>query len=133
MTTVQTAGRAELRNFGLILGALFAAIFGVVPLLLRHHSPLWPWAVAAVLWLGAILAPRALGPLHRGWMRLGLALGWLNTRLVLTLLFTVLIVPLGFVIRLLGRDRMGRKFDAMAESYRTPSKSQPHNNMERPF
>ncbi|MGH7933407.1 MAG: SxtJ family membrane protein [Candidatus Binataceae bacterium] len=130
---MHTTDRAELRNFGLLLGALFAVIFGIVPLILRHHTPLWPWIVAVVLWLGAILAPLALGLFHRGWTRLGLALGWINTRVILTLLFAVSIVPLGLVMRLLGRDRMGRKFDPMLESYRAPSKSPSHSSMERPF
>jgi len=50
--------KSELRNFGLVMGALFVALFGVLPLL-RHRAPArWPWIVAAVLWLAALLWPR---------------------------------------------------------------------------
>src|SRR5229473_3178595 len=45
--------KAELRNFGLVLGALFAALFGVLPLLGHRALVEWPWIVAASLCLAA--------------------------------------------------------------------------------
>ncbi|MBI3759036.1 MAG: sxtJ, partial [Deltaproteobacteria bacterium] len=100
------AGAKELRTFGLVLGALFAAFFGVWPLLRHRGTHLWPWVLAGVLWLFALIWPTALSYLHRGWTRLGLALGWVNTRIILTLLFAITIVPVGLVMRLFGRDRL---------------------------
>ncbi|MGH7987712.1 MAG: SxtJ family membrane protein [Candidatus Binataceae bacterium] len=125
--------RSELRNFGLLLGALFALIFGALPLTRGRATPLWPWVVAALLWLGAVLAPTSLRQLHRGWTRLGLALGWVNTRVILTLLFALSIIPVGLLMRLLGRDRMGRRFDPALESYRVAGKPRSNSSMERPF
>lgn len=127
------AGATELRTFGLVLGALFAAFFGVWPLLRHRASPAWPWVVAGVLWLSALIWPAALSYLHRGWTRLGLALGWVNTRVILTLLFAIAIVPVGLVMRLLGRDRMARKLDPDCASYRVPSRPRPDKDMERPY
>lgn len=127
------AGRAELRNFGLILGALFAVFFGVWPLLRHRPTPPWPWIVAAVLWLLALIWPGALGYLHRGWTRLGLALGWVNTRVILTLLFAVSIVPVGLVMRLCGRDRMARKLEPGRASYRVPARPRNDKDMEHPY
>lgn len=125
--------KAELRNFGLLIGAMFAAFFGVLPLL-RHRTPQgWPWAVAAVLWLAALVWPRSLTLLHRWWTRLGHALAWFNTRVILTLIFLLLITPFGFVMRILGRDRMKRGFDPKCESYRVPSQPQRPQAMEKPF
>lgn len=127
------AGASELRAFGLVLGALFAAFFGILPLFRHHASPLWPWIVAAALWLTALIWPAALSYLHRGWTRLGLALGWVNTRVILTLLFTLTIVPLGLLMRLFGRDRMARRRDPSRTTYRVPSRRRPDKDMERPF
>jgi hypothetical protein len=127
------AGAKELRTFGLVLGALFAAFFGVWPLLRHRGTPLWPWILAGVLWLLALIWPSALSYLHRGWTRLGLALGWVNTRIILTLLFTVTIVPVGLAMRLFGRDRLGRKLDRQSASYRVPSRQRDGKDMERPF
>ena len=126
-------GARELRSFGLLLGSLIAALFGVWPLLRSRHTALWPWIIAAVLWLAALLQPTALSYVHRGWTRLGSILGWINTRIILTVLFAVSIVPLGLLMRLFGRDRMARKFDPKLSSYRIESKTRPEKSMERPF
>ncbi len=129
----QQLPKGELRNFGLLLGALFAAIFGVAPWL--RHRPLhyWPWAIAAVLWLAALAWPRSLAWPHRWWTRLGHALGWFNTRVILTVIYLVAVTPLGFILWLFGRDRMKRGFDPKRQTYRVPSRPQPQGAMERPF
>ncbi|HEY1850792.1 MAG TPA: SxtJ family membrane protein [Candidatus Binataceae bacterium] len=123
----------DLRIFGLVLGAMFAVFFGLIPLLRHHATPRWPWILAGVLWLTALIWPAALSYLHRVWTRLGLALGWVNTRVILTLLFAIAIVPVGLVMRLMGRDRMARKLDPARPSYRVPSRRRPDQDMERPF
>jgi Saxitoxin biosynthesis operon protein SxtJ len=123
----------QLRNFGFVLGAAFAALFGALPLVRHWHSPLWPWVVALVLWVGALLKPALLRYLHRGWTKLGFALGWVNTRVILTALFVISIVPIGLIMRLVGRDRMARRFEAERESYRVPSKQRSEKSMEQPF
>lgn len=123
----------ELRNFGLLLGALFALVFAVVPWLRRGHVALWPWALAGILWAAALLRPRLLQAVYRGWTRLGLVLGRFNTRVILTLIFFLTVAPLGIVMRLLGRDRMGRRFEPGAQSYRVDSRERPKKSMERPF
>jgi hypothetical protein len=125
--------KSELRNFGLVLGALFSVLFGALPLLRHHTLVRWPWAVAAVLWLASLMWPRGLTWLHRGWTRLGHALGWFNTRVILTLIFFILVTPFSFVMWIFGRDRMKRHFDPKAETYRVPSAPHPPQQMEKPF
>jgi hypothetical protein len=126
--------RIELRNFGLILGALFAAFFGVLPML-RHWPAihLWPWCVAGLLWILALLQPSMLRYLHSAWTRLGWVLGWVNTRVILTLIYALLIVPLGVVMRLFGRDRMARHLDPAAASYRSIPRQRNASDMEHPY
>jgi len=130
---VSKADAKELRTFGLVLGALFAAFFAVIPLLRHRTTHIWPWILASTLWLMALIWPASLSYLHRVWTRLGLALGWVNTRVILTLLFTLTIVPVGLVMRLFGRDRMARKLDPEGTTYRVPSRRRPDKDMERPF
>jgi hypothetical protein len=125
--------RSELRNFGLVLGAAFAAIFGALPLWRRQELVQWPWAVAAVLWLTALVWPRGLTLIHRWWTRLGHALGWFNTRVILTLIFMIVITPFSFVMWVFGRDRMKRGFDPKCVSYRVPSQPRSPQGMEKPF
>jgi len=126
--------RTGLRNFGLVLGALFVAFFGLLPLLHRNHPVhLWPWGLASVLWILALLRPSMLTYPYVVWTRLGWILGWLNTRVILTIIYTLLIVPIGTVMRLFGRDRMGLRFDREASSYRVSSRRRPAQDFEHPF
>jgi Saxitoxin biosynthesis operon protein SxtJ len=123
----------ELRNFGLLVGAIVVLVFALIPMLRHHRVPLWPWVIAIPLWLAALLVPAALRYPHRGWTGLGETLGWLNTRIILTVLYGILIVPFGMVMRLIRRDRMARGFDLRLESYRVPSRNRARDQMERPF
>ncbi|MBV8774039.1 MAG: sxtJ [Deltaproteobacteria bacterium] len=127
------AKQTELRHFGLLLGILIVVVFAGIPLL-RHHIILrWPWLIAAVLWILALIAPRALGYLHRGWTLLGSGLGWLNTRVILSLLYFLAVLPIGAVMRLAGRDPMRRKFEPEASSYRVQSAARRSNHLEQPY
>ena len=123
----------DLRNFGLLLGALLIAFFGALPYLFRRHLHYWPFIIAAALWAAALSRPPLLRYVHAGWTRLGLALGWVNTRIILTLFFALSIVPVGFVMRLFRRDRMQRGFDRARDSYRTASRQRSAQSMQRPF
>ena len=126
--------RSDLRNFGLVLGSLFAAFFGIWPMFRSHPAiHVWPWCVAALLWVLALLQPSMLSYLYDGWTRLGWVLGWVNTRVILTLIYLVLITPLGMVMRLFGRDRMARRFDQGSVSYRSISRQRPVADMEHPY
>jgi len=123
----------ELRRFGLLLGTLVVVVFAGIPFL-RYHVVLgWPWLVAALLWIPALVAPAALHYLHRGWTHLGEALGWLNTRVILSLLYVIAVVPIGLVMRLAGRDPMERNLDPAADSYRVASKPRRSSHLEHPF
>lgn len=129
----QAPSARDLRNFGLLLGVLFAVVFGALPYALRHHVHVWPFVLAMLLWAAALFAPSLLRQVHAGWSRLGLALGWVNTRIILTLFFASAIVPVGLLMRLFGRDRMRRRFARECDSYRTPSRHRSAQSMERPF
>jgi hypothetical protein len=126
--------RRELREFGLITGGLFIAIFGAALPWLRHrHYPVWPWLLGAFLILSALVAPPVLKPCHRVWNLLGWALGWVNSRIVMTLVFYVVIVPMGLIMRALGRDPMARGFDPKVASYRVASRAISKQSMDKPF
>jgi hypothetical protein len=114
--------RAQLRNFGLIVGGVFGLL------------GLWPLLILAVaLIVPAQIVPRVLAPAHRAWMALGSALGWVNTRIILGLVFFGMITPIGFMRRAIGGDPMQRAFDAGATSYRVPQRPRPGTHMRRQF
>jgi hypothetical protein len=108
----------ELRWFGLIIFVLFAAIGGVV--LWRLES----WHAAQVLWsIGGAFALfyYAVRPMRRllyaAWMRLTAPLAWAVSHLVLAIVYYGIITPIALMMRLFGRDKLERRFDADADSY----------------
>ncbi|MBF6567784.1 MAG: sxtJ [Candidatus Binataceae bacterium] len=128
------ASRRELRDFGLIVGGLFALIFGLAIPLLKHRAiPLWPWIVCIALVAPALFFPEALKFPQLAWTKLGLVLGWVNQRIILSIIFYVILVPTGLIMRICGRDPMARRFDPGAESYRVPARKPPPESMNRPF
>ncbi len=128
------ADTTELRHFGLIVGAAFGGLFGLIGPLLRHHAvPVWPWVLCAVLVGAALLLPRALYYPQLVWSRLGHLLGQINSTIILNLAFYVLIFPTGVIPRIFGWDPMRRKFERGLSSYRVAAEPLTPESMERPY
>jgi hypothetical protein len=126
--------RKGLREFGLLMGGIIAGLFGLLlPWLLEHPLPAWPWPIAGTLALWALLSPDTMRPLYRLWIRFGLLLNRLTTPLILGVLFFVVITPVALVMRIAGRDSMARRLDEHARSYRVPSRKTPRESVERHY
>jgi hypothetical protein len=126
--------RKGLREFGVMTGAVVVAIFGLFfPWMLGLDWPLWPWVIAAPLWLLALVHPSWLRWTYRTWMRFGLLANRVTTPLLLGILFFVIISPMAIVRRLRGKDPMQRAFDPGQDSYRVRSTRSPREKLERPF
>ena len=126
-------GRKDLRNFGLIVGGIFA-LLAVWPAIFRGAPVrLWLLVLAAALVVPALIAPRILSRPYRVWMALGAALGWVNTRIILGLIFFGMITPMGLVMRMGRRDPMRRAFESDATTYRVPAKPRPGIHMLRQY
>lgn len=127
-------GKKELREFGLVTGAIVVALFGLLlPWLFDHAWPRWPWIIAGVLWAWALLLPASLLPVYKGWMAIGHALGWINTRIILGIMFYLMFLPVGLILRLLGKDPMARRVDKSQASYRVSHAPRKKDHVERPY
>jgi len=124
-----------LRKFGLTTGAIIVVLFALFfPWVFDMATmPMWPWILASLLWLPALLMPSILRPVYTTWMKIGHAIGWVNTRIILGVLFYVMVLPMGLIMRLFGKDPMARKHDKTASSYRVQSVSEPKDRLEKPF
>ena len=98
------------RSFGLAFGGLFAVVAIYRAWRGRPDAAIAFAIASAVILLVAFTAPRVLDAPNRVWMRFARALGWINSRILLTLLFFIIITPYGALQRLVGRDRLGRKW-----------------------
>lgn len=137
MHDIADLDRKGLRKFGLTTGTILVVLFGfVLPWLRDRPLPLWPWILAFVLILWALLAPSSLTLIYRPWMKLGALLGWINTRIILGLVFWIIILPLGILLRLFKEKKVLRIAGGHEPSHDTywivPSSTLPVN-MEKPF
>ncbi|MDF1587600.1 MAG: SxtJ family membrane protein [Gammaproteobacteria bacterium] len=122
------------RKFGLVTGSIVAVLFGlIVPFLFSSSISKWPWIIAAVLIIWAVIIPMTLKYPYRVWMKFGLIMNWINTRLILGIIFYGLFLPISIVFKLMGKDPMDRKLHKDKLSYWQQSEQQPTNNLERPF
>jgi len=124
----------ELRQFGIVFGAIIALLFGAaLPWFFNHTWPWWPWALGAVLIAWALVYPAGLKPVYRAWMAFGHAAGWVNSRLILGVAFLAVILPTAIVMRISRHDPMARTLNKERPSYRVVSTNRPKNHFERPF
>ena len=104
---MERASTAELRRFGLTVGAAFLVLASIS--WWRGHviPPRVLGALGVFLLVPGLLAPSVLGPVQRGWMRGATVLGEINGRIILTVLFFVVIWPIGRILRFV-RDPLDR-------------------------
>jgi hypothetical protein len=131
---METISIKQLRQFGFLVGGIFAGIFGLLLPLIKHRPlPLVPLSIGIVLVVLGLTAPVVLRPVYRFWMAIGGILGKVNGTILLTIIYFLFFVPLGIVKRLKGKDPMCRGFDPNASSYRIPSQALTRNSMEEVF
>lgn len=124
-----------LRNFGLQMAGFILVLFvALLPWLLDRPLPWWPWPLALVMTIVALLRPTMLKPVHSGVHRLARGMQFINTRILLTLVWCLMIVPTGLLMRLCKRSRL-RQFDHRSTGSNRqprPEKIKPEA-MDRPF
>ena len=96
---------------------------------------LWALIAAGVFAAAGLFAPALLRPLNRVWFLFGMILHKVVNPLVMGLLFYATITPMAFVMRLMGKDPLRRRFDPEAKSYwieRRPAGPEPPTATRRP-
>ena len=94
---------AEGRRFAWTLGGAFALLAAVS--WWRGHGLIAVTAagVSVLLFAAGVVAPGALGPVYRGWMRFGLALSRVTTPIIMAVIYFGILTPTGLAMRLFGR------------------------------
>ncbi len=115
----------DLRVFGLAL-ALVAGL-GARWLLRRDLGP-FAWAALGAGGLGllaAALRPRALRPVFVALSIATYPVGLVVSTVLLGVIYFVLLGPVALVLRALGRDKLGLRFDRSAATYFQPRPAAP--------
>ena len=134
-TNIPALDNKGLRKFGITTGTIIVVLFAIFfPWVFDAAAmPIWPWIVAGLLWVPALLVPNSLQPVYTTWMRIGHAIGWVNTRIILGLVFYILVLPMGLIMRMFGKDPMARKYDKSVSSYRVKTVNEPKERLEKPY
>lgn len=125
--TPDPASRTELRQFGLLVGAVALGLGGW-----WRYRGILPTASTVALVVGAVLvvlglvAPASLRIPQRYWMALGEAMSFVMTRVILLVVFALVVTPIGLARRVLGADPLRRR-RARAASYWEPYAPRQHN------
>ena len=135
--TNKTEVNTELRNFGFIMGVMFALMFGLLFPLIGNKTfdswPIWPFVVMSIFWLVALSYPLILKPVNNVWIKIGDVLGFINSRIILGIMFFLLIFPIGLILKILGKDSMNRRFNKKIDSYKKPVIPRDPKHLEKPF
>lgn len=123
----------DFRQFGLLVGGVFAVI-GLWPVVFRSESPrLWAMILGSLLVVLGTIAPQSLKQIHKGWMKVGHILGSINTKIILGIIYYLLITPMGLVMRLLGKDPMHRVLTQDTDTYRIVRSPRSRHHMRNQF
>ena len=124
---------SQIRSFGLIVGVVFSVI-GIWPLVFHGEGGnLLALVVSCFLVIPAIIYPRVLSPVYRGWMYLGAGLAWFNTRILLAIGYFLVVTPIGWVMSFMGKDPLQRIFDQKRSTYRVSREGRPGIHMKKQF
>jgi hypothetical protein len=123
----------ELRQFGFLVGGVFAVI-GLWPIVFHGESPrLWAMILGSLLIVLGAVVPQSLKQVHLGWMKVGHVLGSINTTIILGIIYYLLITPMGIVMRLMGKDSMHRALAKETTTYRVVRAPRSPQHMRNQF
>lgn len=110
--------RKQLRQFGLLVGGVFALI-GFLLLFRGHHKTVQIilWSIGGLLIGFGVVSPTILAPIYVVWMKLAFVLAWMNSRILLSLIFFLFFTPISLISRIFGRDALDRRIEPQVTSY----------------
>jgi len=116
MEQKQVISNKDLRNFGFIWAFIFSVI-GLWPL--KSGGDLRAWAMFASGFFAAValIAPITLKQFYVVWVKVGNVIGKINSKIIIMILFVLVFIPFGVILRLMGKDLLGKKIDKSAKTY----------------
>jgi len=104
------------RNFGLVFFFVFL-IVGLWPLLNEESPRFWSIVIAVIFLILGLLNSKLLTSLNKLWFKFGLFLGSIVSPIVMGIVFFLVITPTGFIVKIMNKDLLNKKYDNKKKSY----------------
>ena len=106
--------------------ACWLVIFGVmgVSLLFKHrpHPGLTLLVAAVLVGVPGLIKPSWMRPIFVTWMVLAFPIGWTVSFLMLLILYFLVITPISLILRIGGRDALGRRVNPGCATFWQPKR-----------
>jgi len=104
------------RSFGLVFFILFLVI-SLWPFIHVGQFRIWSAVISIVFLILGLMNSKLLTPLNRLWFKFGMFLGAIVAPVVMGIIFFLVVTPTGFLMRMMGKDLLRRKYDKSNKSY----------------
>tara|TARA_B100000029_G_scaffold347872_1_gene340220 strand:+ start:223 stop:618 length:396 start_codon:yes stop_codon:yes gene_type:complete len=104
------------RSFGVVFFFVFL-IISLWPLLNGNPLRVWSIIVAIIFLILGLINSNFLTPLNKLWFKLGKLLGFIVAPIVMGVIFFLVITPTGFIMKMLGKDLLNKKYNNKIKSY----------------
>ena len=98
------------KSFGILFFVVFF-LYGIWPILSSNEIRIWSLLMGIIFLILGLLNSKLLTPFHNLWLKFGTLLGSIISPIVMFLVYFVFITPLAVIIRLFGKDLLGKKFN----------------------
>ena len=119
------------RNFGLVFFFVFL-IISLWPLMQEDQIRIWSFVISLVFLVLGLMNSKLLYPLNRLWFKFGLFLGGIFAPIIMGIVFFSVVTPIAIVMKILGKDMLGKKYDSNSKSYWI-KRNKTVNNMKKQF
>ena len=119
------------RSFGLLFFVVFL-IVSLWPLTHEGSIRIWSVIVSAVFLILGLINSKLLTPLNLFWFKLGIILGAIISPIVMGIVFFLVVTPTGFILRIMGKDLLNKKYNKKKETYWIKRET-PIGTMKRQF
>ena len=104
------------RSFGLLFFVVFL-IVSLWPLTHEGSIRIWSVIISAVFLILGLINSKLLTPLNVLWFKFGMILGAIISPIVMGIVFFLVVTPTGFILRIMGKDLLNKKYDKEKETY----------------
>ena len=104
------------RSFGLVFFVVFL-IVSLWPLTSVGSIRIWSAIISAVFLILGLINSRLLTPLNVLWFKFGMILGAIISPIIMGIVFFLVVTPTGFILRIMGKDLLNKKYDKEKETY----------------